>query len=160
MRLFPLVGLLLVASVAYADEQTPPAFRTDPSKPIPIAQISPAQPDNTPVSPNTNKAWQNYNSPLRDCIKGDSIIPSSGHDAFSFLFHNGAQVDITMSIQGWKDNQCLVNFSQATNVLYCRFDKTELTGLMETILNSSQFDPTGPFAQTLATNCSPVPNIS
>jgi len=164
MRLLPLVGLFLVASVAYAytDEQAPPAFRTDPSRPIPVEQISPAQADIIPVSTNTTQAWQNYDSPLRDCVKGDSIIPSSGHDAFSFLFKNGAQVDVTMSIQGWKQkgNQCLVNFSQATNILYCHFDKTELTGLMETILNSSQFDPTGPFAQTLATNCSPSQNLS
>jgi hypothetical protein len=157
MKLFPVVGLLLAASVAYADDQTPAAFRTDPSKPVPIAQISPTQPNVTPVSPNTNKSWQNYDSPLRACVQGDTIIPSGGQDMFSFLFHNDAQIAVTMSVQGLKQKQCLVNFSEATNVIYCHFTDEEMMSLMKAILNSSLFDPTGAFAQTLSSNCSSVP---
>lgn len=151
-----LVGLFLGMSVAYADDAIPPAYRTDPSKPVPLAQISPAQADTAPVSPGTNKAWKTYDSPLRECVKGDTIMPSSGHDLFSFMFHNNAQIDITMSIQGWQKKQCLVNFSEATIVQYCHFNDNELKDLLKAILLSDQFDPTASFAQVLSSNCSPM----
>lgn len=157
MKLISLVALFLGISVAYADQTaTPPAFRTDPSQPVPLSHVSPQQADNSPVSAGTNTAWHNYDSPLRECIKGDSVIPSSGHDLFSFMFHNSAQANITMSIQGWDKKQCLVNFSEATNVLYCHFDSLELQNLMTAILMSDQFLPTNPFAQTISSNCSPM----
>lgn len=158
MKVFPftLIGLFLGVSVAYAD-QAPPAYRMDPSKPVPLAQISPAESNIAPVSPNTDKAWQNYDSPLRECVKGDSILPSSGRGLFSFLFHNSAKIDVVMSIQGWSEKKCLVNFSEATSVQYCQFNDKELPQLMQAILNSDQFSPSSNFAQTLSTHCSATP---
>lgn len=158
MKVISGIGLCLLTSIAFADQSLPPAFHTDPSKPVPQAQISPQEGNTAPVSAHTNTAWQNYDSPLRHCIKGDSVLPSSGNDLFSVLFHNNAKIDITMSIQGWKQKDCLVNFSEATNVVYCRFNPTELESLMKAILNSDQFLPTDPFAQTLNSNCQSTPN--
>lgn len=157
MRVIALIGLSLGISVAYADQTiVPPAFRTDPSKSVPVIQVAPQQADTVPVSPGTQKAWEVYDSPLRECIQGDSVIPSSGQDLFSYMFQNNAQVDITMSIQGWTKKQCLVNFSEATLIQYCHFNDQELKNLMKAILNSDKFQPTSSFAQTLSTNCSPT----
>ena len=160
MKLLAGMSLCLLASVAYADQPIPPAFHTDPSKPVPQLQISPDQANTAPTSPQTQHAWQNYDSPLRNCVKGDTVLPSNGNDLFSVLFHNNANIDITMSIQGWKQKECFVNFSEAANTVYCRFNPSELQSLMKVILNSTQFLPTDPFAQTLNSNCSPTPPVS
>ncbi len=160
MKLLTGISLCLLASVAYADQSTPPAFHTDPSKPEAQVQVSPSQADNVAVSKNTQTKWKNYDSPLRNCVKGDTILPSSGNDLFSVMFHNNAQVNITMSVLGWKQKECQVNFSEAANVLYCQFNSSELQGLMKAILNSDKFLPTDPFAQTLNSNCQSTPPVT
>jgi hypothetical protein len=73
MKVLAGISLYLLASVAYADESIPPAFHTDPSKPVPQLQISPDQVNTAPTSPQTQHAWQNYDSPLRKRRHGSSV---------------------------------------------------------------------------------------
>lgn len=147
----------LNTSAAFALDGPPPAYRTDPSKPDALSHVSPAEANTTPVSARSQTAWENYSSPLANCIQGHTIIPATGNDLFSVLFHNDARVNITMAIQGWNKNLCQVNFSEATHVMYCKFNKYELKSVIGAILAASQFDPSSETAQIISSNCTPTP---
>jgi hypothetical protein len=142
---------LLASSVVYAD--TPPAFDADPSKPSPDVNIPTAQPDNKPVTPQSKSAWHDYDKPLAECVQGDTIIPSANNSVLSFLFSNTTDTNVTMSVVGWKKSKCSVNFSEGTFIKSCQLSSPQMKMLMDSLLDSSQFDPNGSFAQVLTSNC-------
>lgn len=159
MRVFSglLLGLLCsISSVtAYADAN-PPGFEADISKPTPEINVQPAQIDNKPASMKSESAWANYDRPIRNCIQGDTILPSDNNKILNFLFNNNADTNATMSIQGWKGGHCLINFSEGTILKSCRLTRLTLNQLMDNLLNPTQFDTISKFAQTLNMQCQNV----
>lgn len=154
MRIFS--GLFLLCSMisvaAYADAN-PPGFSADISKPTPEINVQPAQVDNKPASLQSESAWANYDKPIRNCIQGDTILPSENNKILNFLFNNNADTNATMSIQGWKSSHCLINFSEGTIVKSCRLTHATLNLLMDNLLNPTQFDINSRFAQELTLQC-------
>ena len=136
-------------------------FQQDSSKPTALVSVTPLETSQASVSPHTNAQWHAYDAPIRQCIQGDTILPSSGNDLFSYLFHNNSPVDITLSIKGWKYDkqhkpQCQMNFAEGMNVMACHFASPELVELMQNIVNPDKFSSTSNFAQLLNQRCQPA----
>jgi hypothetical protein len=131
------------------------AFQNDPSAPAPNidSEIPQYQLDHAAVTPQSNMQWDTYNRPLRDCLQGNTIIPSNGNDLFGFLFNTNSPANVNMAIQGWKNGSCAVNFTEGTAVMYCRLGKEILDEFMHSLLYDNQFDRAGSLAQTLTEDC-------
>ncbi len=154
MKVFSGLFLLcsMVSIAAYADTN-PPGFEADISKPTPQMNVAPAQADNIPASLNSKSAWGNYDKPIRNCIQGDTVLPSENNKILNFLFNNNADTNALMSIQGWKRSRCVINFSEGTIVKSCHLTRSTLNLLMDNLLNPTQFDINSKFAQTLNIQC-------
>lgn len=156
MRIFSGLFLLILYSTvgltAYADVN-PPGFSADISKPTPEINVEPVQADSKPASLQSESAWANYDRPIRNCVQGDTILPSENNKILNFLFNNNADTNATMSIQGWKGSHCIINFSEGTVVKSCRLTRVTLNFLMDNLLNPTQFNINSRFAQTLNTQC-------
>ena len=145
--------LLFSVITAYADNQNPPGFEADISKPSPSVNVSLPQADNKSVTQQSKQAWGSYDQPLRECVQGDTILPSANNKILGFLFSNAADTNATMSIQGWKGSHCAVNFSEGTLVKSCLLTSETLKTLMASLLNPTQFDINSNFAQRLSAEC-------
>jgi len=100
-----------------------------------------------------NAQWQAYCQPIRECIQGDTIIPTKGNKIFSYLFNNDADTNATVSILGWKNNKCHIDFKEGTLIKSCALNRRVLRELMSQLLNPDQFNPAGAFAQNLVGSC-------
>jgi hypothetical protein len=147
------LSLLFPVMTVYADNASPPGFEADISKPSAGINVTVPQPDDKPVTPQSKSAWSSYDQPLRNCVPGDTILPSANNKILSFLFNNQADTNATMSIQGWKGAHCQVKFSEGTLVKSCLLTSSSLKALMDNLLDPAGFDINSPFAQRLSEAC-------
>lgn len=136
---------------------TPPGYSADISKPVEngAAQTSVSESSDTDakVTQSCNSEWKAYCAPIRECIEGDTIIPSKNNKLLSYLFNNDSDTNVTLSILGWKKNKCLVQFKEGTLVKSCALNQRVLREMMSALLNSGAFDPNSEFAQSLTGSC-------
>jgi hypothetical protein len=158
-----LIGLI-IAVVSNVDAQNSNNDRTDNNPPGYSADISKptesfsAASNDTVTKESTSTAscdaqWQAYCRPIRECVEGDVIIPTKGNKIFSYLFNNDADTNATLSILGWKNKKCRIDFKEGSLVKSCTFNHRVLNELMSKLLNPDQFNPSSTFAQNLAGSC-------